>query len=79
MQTAYDRFEMKVHKGSGSLLVVIPHRICERLNIKTGDYVVSDDPKERHNYRFYKKPRSNLQCRPTTPTATVRNAVAQQQ
>ena len=54
MQTAYDKFEMRVHKGHGSLLVTIPYLLCEREKIKVGDVVVFNRPEGRKRYRFYK-------------------------
>ena len=59
-QTAYDRFEMKVHRGSGSLLVVLPYRLCQRLHIRPGDTVLFDRPEGKRRYSFYKQhPRSS--------------------
>lgn len=37
MQIRYDTWRIKVHKGSGSLLVVLPARYCKRHGIKAGD------------------------------------------
>lgn len=54
MQTGYDKFEMKVHKGHGSLLVTLPYRLCERDNIKAGDLVIFHRPEDYDLYFFYK-------------------------
>ena len=54
MQTGYDRFEMRVHRGHGSLLVTIPCRVCRREKIEAGDVVVFDRPEGKRRYAFYK-------------------------
>lgn len=55
MQTAYDKFEVKVHRGHGSLLVTVPYLLCRREDIKAGDTVVFDRPEGKKLYRFYKR------------------------
>ena len=37
MQTAYDTWRIRVHKGSGSLLIVLPSRYCKRHHVSAGD------------------------------------------
>jgi len=55
MQTRYEKFEMTVIRGHGSLLLTIPYLLCRREEIKAGDKVILFRPEGTDFYLFYKE------------------------